>query len=85
VQDQDGGGVSPEEVSDNVQSDHEITFPDPQELEAQQRLLTRGLLSLICSTTGRAPTPDERGRLAALTQEIDRVRQHRRDAVRQRA
>ena len=75
----------PRRSPDNVQNHDEIRFPDPQALEAQQRALTRGVLSLICTTTGRRPTPDERGRLAALTQEIDRVRQHRRDAVRQRA
>ena len=68
-----------------MQNHDEIKFSDPQALEAQQRALTRGVLSLICSTTGRIPTPDERGRLEALTREIDRVRQHRRDAVRQRA
>jgi hypothetical protein len=49
-------------------------------LETQRRELSRRVLSLICSTTGRQRTPDERARLEALVQEIDRVRHDLRDA-----
>ncbi len=63
----------------------EAGLPDYSELEEQQRALTRDLLSVICATTGRRRTPDERSRLDALTGEIDRVRRDRRDAVRQQA
>jgi hypothetical protein len=59
--------------------------PNGWVLEAQQRALARDILSLICATTGRQRTPAERTRLDALIREIDRVRQDRRDAARQRA
>jgi hypothetical protein len=49
-------------------------------LEQHRRDLSRGVLSLICSTTGRHRTPDECARLDALVREIDRVRNDLRNA-----
>jgi hypothetical protein len=43
-------------------------------LEARRQELTRSVLSLVCQTTGRKRSPEERARLAALVGEIDRVR-----------
>ena len=53
---------------------------DPRALEARERDLTRGLLSLICRTTGRRRTPDECRHLDALVDEIRDVRHARREA-----
>jgi hypothetical protein len=47
---------------------------DRETLEAYSRDLTRAVLSIICTTTGRQRTPDERARLDALVREIHRVR-----------
>ena len=47
---------------------------DRRTLEAEQRDLSRAVLSLICSTTGRRRTPEERARLVDLVREIARVR-----------
>jgi hypothetical protein len=55
---------------------------DPTALEARERDLTRGVLSLICRTTGRRRTPDESRDLDALVGEIHVVRHARREAVR---
>jgi hypothetical protein len=55
---------------------------DPSALEARERDLTRGVLSLICRTTGRRRTPDESRDLDALVGEIHVVRHARREAVR---
>jgi hypothetical protein len=43
-------------------------------LEEHRRTLLRGVLSLICTTTGRPRTPDECARLDELVREIERVR-----------
>jgi hypothetical protein len=56
---------------------------DPQLLEARERDLNRGVLSVICRSTGRARTPDECRDLDALVGEIRRVRTERREAARQ--
>jgi hypothetical protein len=56
--------------------------PDPKVLEARERDLTRGVLSLICRTTGRRRTPDECRHLEALVGEIRDVRHARREASR---
>jgi hypothetical protein len=56
---------------------------DPRALEARERDLTRGVLSLICRTTGRRRTPDEARSLDALVREIRDVRLARREAARQ--
>lgn len=55
---------------------------DPTALEARERDLTRGVLSLICRTTGRRRTPDECRERYALVGEIHVVRHARREAVR---
>jgi hypothetical protein len=55
---------------------------DPRALEARERDLTRGVLSLICRTTGRRRTPDECRDLDALVGEIRFVRHARREAAR---
>ena len=55
---------------------------DPRDLEARERDLTRGVLSVICRTTGRRRTPDECRTLDALVAEIRDVRQARREAAR---
>ena len=58
---------------------------DPTALEARrERDLTRGVLSLICRTTGRRRTPDECRHLDALVGEIRDVRHARREAARHR-
>jgi hypothetical protein len=57
---------------------------DPMALEARERDLTRGVLSIICRTTGRRRTPDERRSLDALVGEIRDVRHARREAARHR-
>ena len=57
---------------------------DPTALEARERDLTRGVLSLICRTTGRRRTPDECRHLDALVGEIRDVRHARREAARVR-
>jgi len=57
---------------------------DPRTLEARERDLTRGLLSLICRTTGRRRTSDECRHLDALVDEIRAVRHARREAARLR-
>jgi hypothetical protein len=56
---------------------------DPRTLEARERDLTRGVLSIICRTTGRRRTPDECRHLDALVDEIRAVRHARREAARQ--
>ncbi len=55
---------------------------DPTTLEARERDLTRGVLSLICRTTGRRRTPDECRHLDTLVGEIHDVRHARREAAR---
>jgi hypothetical protein len=55
---------------------------DPAALEARERDLTRGVLSLICRTTGRRRTPAECRALDALVGEIREVRHARREAAR---
>ncbi len=55
---------------------------DQRALEARERDLTRGLVSLICRTTGRRRTPDESKHLDALVDEIRDVRHARREAAR---
>jgi hypothetical protein len=52
----------------------EPRLADRMSLEAQRRELSRSVLSLVCQTTGRRRSPEERARLAALVREIDRVR-----------
>ena len=47
---------------------------DRATLESYRRDLTRALVTLICATTGRRRTSDERARLDALGREIVRVR-----------
>jgi hypothetical protein len=59
-----------------------IDTQDPRSLEARERDLTRGLLSLICRTTGRRRTPDECRDLQVLVGEIRHVRHARREAAR---
>jgi hypothetical protein len=56
---------------------------DPRVLEARERDLTRGVLSIICRSTGRRRTPDECRHLDALVGEIRAVRHARREAARQ--
>ena len=56
---------------------------DPIALEERERDLTRGVLSLICQTTGRRRTPQEARLLDALVREIRSVRTARREAARQ--
>lgn len=56
---------------------------DPRALEARERDLTRGVLSLICQTTGRRRTPEEHRLLDTLVKEIRDVRVARREAARQ--
>jgi hypothetical protein len=58
----------------SVRERNRLQPPDLATLEAHRRDLSRGVLSLICSTTGRGRTPDERARLDALVREIERVR-----------
>ena len=55
---------------------------DPRTLEQRERDLTRGVLSLICRTTGRRRTPDECRDLEVLVSEIRDVRHARREAAR---
>jgi hypothetical protein len=55
---------------------------DPRALEARERDLMRGVLSLICRSTGRRRTPDECRDLDALVREIHDVRHARREAAR---
>lgn len=55
---------------------------DPVALEARERDLTRGMLSLICQSTGRRRTPQERRLIDALVSEIRDVRNARREAAR---
>ncbi len=47
---------------------------DPATLESYRRDLTRALVSLLCTSTGRSRTSDEQARLDALGCEIVRVR-----------
>ena len=56
--------------------------PDPIALEARERDLTRGMLSLICQSTGRRRTPQEARLIDALASEIRGVRHARREAIR---
>jgi hypothetical protein len=60
----------------------EIDTLDPRTLEQRERDLTRGVLSLICRTTGRRRTPDECRDLEVLVGEIRHVRHARREAAR---
>jgi hypothetical protein len=55
---------------------------DPAALEARERDLTRGMLSLICQSTGRRRTPQEARLIDALVSEIRDVRSARREAAR---
>ena len=54
---------------------------DPRALEARERDLNRGVLSVICRSTGRRRTPDEIRSLDALVSEIRDVRNARREAA----
>ena len=65
-----------------MQGTSEIQRQDSNALEARERDLTRGVLSLICRTTGRRRTPDECRSLDALISEIRDVRHARREAAR---
>jgi hypothetical protein len=56
---------------------------DPRALEARELDLTRGVLSLICQTTGRRRTPEEARLIDTLIGEIRGVRTARREAARQ--
>ena len=58
----------------SVRERNRVQPPDLATLEEHQRDLSRGVLSLICTSTGRQRTPDERARLDALVREIERVR-----------
>jgi hypothetical protein len=58
----------------SVRERNRLRPPDLATLEEHQRDLSRGVLSLICTTTGRRRTPDERARLDSLVREIERVR-----------
>lgn len=58
----------------SVRERQRVRYTDRPTLEAYQRDLSRGVLSIICSSTGRRRTPDECARLDALVREIDRVR-----------
>jgi hypothetical protein len=60
----------------------QTTTLDPRALEARERDLTRGVLSLICRTTGRRRTPAECRDLDDLVGEIRDVRHARREAAR---
>ncbi len=55
---------------------------DPVALEERERDLTRGMLSLICQSTGRRRSPQEARLIDALVSEIRQVRVARRDAAR---
>jgi hypothetical protein len=55
---------------------------DPFALEERERDLTRGMLSLICQSTGRRRTPQEARLIDALVTEIRGVRSARREAAR---
>ncbi|HEY3670058.1 MAG TPA: hypothetical protein VGN51_03920 [Acidimicrobiia bacterium] len=61
---------------------NQIDTVNPRSLEARERDLTRGLLSLICRSTGRRRTPDECRHLDVLVSEIRDVRHARREAAR---
>jgi hypothetical protein len=61
---------------------NQIDTLNPRSLEARERDLTRGLLSLICRSTGRRRTPDECRHLGVLVSEIRDVRHARREAAR---
>ncbi len=65
-------------------ADIQIDRQDPRTLEQRERDLTRGVLSLICRTTGRRRTPDECRHLDLLVTEIHVVRHARREAARHR-
>jgi hypothetical protein len=54
---------------------------DPVALEERERDLTRGMLSLICQSTGRRRTPQEARLIDALVSEIRDVRTARRAAA----
>jgi hypothetical protein len=58
----------------SVRERERVRYTDRATLEAYRRDLTRAVLSIICSTTGRPRTPDECARLDALVREIERVR-----------
>ena len=55
---------------------------DSRALEARERDLTRGVLSLICQSTGRRRTPEEARLIDTLIGEIRGVRTARREAAR---
>ena len=59
-------------------AENQIETLDPRTLEARERDLTRGVLSLSCRSTGRLRTPDERRHLDVLVGEIRDVRHARR-------
>jgi hypothetical protein len=65
-----------------MQAASETQVLDSRALEARERDLTRGVLSLICQTTGRRRTPEERRLLDTLVREIRDVRLARREAAR---
>ena len=66
-----------------MQATSETQLLDPIALEERERDLTRGMLSLICQTTGRRRTPEEARLIDALVSEIRDVRSARREAARQ--
>jgi hypothetical protein len=63
-------------------AENKIETLDSRTLEARERDLTRGVLSLICRSTGRRRTPDECRHLDVLVDEIRDVRHARREAAR---
>jgi hypothetical protein len=64
----------------SVRERDQLQIADGTTLEAYRRDLSRGVLSIICTTTGRRRTPEECARLDALVREIDRVRSDLRHA-----
>jgi hypothetical protein len=65
-----------------MRTGNDTQTPDPRALEARERDLTRGVLSLICRSSGRRRTPDESRDLDELVVEIRQVRHERREAAR---
>lgn len=65
-----------------MRTGNETLTLDSRALEARERDLTRGVLSLICRSTGRRRTPDECRDLDELVVEIRQVRHARREAAR---
>ena len=53
-------------------AENQLETLDPRTLEARSAISHRGVLSLICRSTGRRRTPDERRHLDVLVGEIPR-------------